>query len=165
MASSSITYKAVVMPAQKRRDGSFNIKIRVTFKRVSRYLSTNLTATAKDLNSKGELKGAALIAANRLISQFYQYASELNYFSLQEMEVDDVLRYIRRKARYFRLLKQLICLTSRSLSWARIRIIKEARHTECVSLSIRACAFRQACRIYSRNFIRTSGAMFPTTVI
>lgn len=98
MASSSITYKAVVMPAQKRRDGSFNIKIRVTFKRVSRYLSTNLTATAKDLNSKGELKGAALIAANRLISQFYQYASELNYFSLQEMEVDDVLRYIRRKA-------------------------------------------------------------------
>lgn len=98
MASSSITYKAVVMPAQKRKDGSYNIKIRVTFKRVSRYLSTNLTATSKDITAKGELKGAALISANRVISQFYQYANELNYFSLQEMSVDDVLRYIRRKA-------------------------------------------------------------------
>lgn len=98
MASTSITYKPVVMPAQKRRDGSFNIKIRVTFKRISRYLSTNLTATAKDITAKGELKGAALISANNLIAQFYKYANELNYFALLEMDVDDVIRYIRRKA-------------------------------------------------------------------
>lgn len=98
MATSSITYKAVVMPGQRRKDGSFNIKIRVTFKRVSRYLSTNLTATAKDISAKGELKGAALISANNLIAQFYQYANELNFFALQEMDIDDVLRYIRRKA-------------------------------------------------------------------
>lgn len=98
MASSSITYKAVVMPGQKHKDGTYNIKIRVTFKRVSRYLSTNLTATAKDISGKGELKGAALIKANSLISQFHRYASELNFFALQEMDIDDVLRYIRRKA-------------------------------------------------------------------
>ena len=98
MASSIITYKAVVMPGQKRKDGSFNIKIRVTFKRTSRYLSTNLTATARDITAKGELKGAALISANNLIGKFYNYASELNYFALQEMDVDDVIRYIRRKA-------------------------------------------------------------------
>ncbi len=98
MATSTITYKAVVMPAQKRKDGSYNIKIRVTFKRVSRYLSTNLTATAKDITANGELKGSALIAANKLIAQFYQYASDLNFFTLQEMSIDDVIRYIRRKA-------------------------------------------------------------------
>ena len=98
MATSSITYKAVVMPGQRRKDGTFNIKIRVTFKRVSRYLSTNLTATPKDITGKGELKGAALISANQLIARFHQYAAELNFFALQEMDVDDVLRYIRRKA-------------------------------------------------------------------
>ncbi len=98
MASPIITYRAVVMPAQRRKDGSYNIKIRVTFKRISRYLSTNLTATAKDITAHGNLKGAALISSNNLIAQFYKYANELNFFALQEMDVDDVIRYIRRRA-------------------------------------------------------------------
>lgn len=98
MASSTITYKPVVMAAQRRQDGSYNVKIRITFKRVSRYIATHINAGEKEITGKGDLKGAALIKANRLIADFHEYESRLNYFSLQAMDVDDVIRYIRRQA-------------------------------------------------------------------
>ena len=98
MATSTVSYKALIMPSQRRTDGSYNIKIRITFKRKSRYIATNLYAGPRDVTSKKELKGGALISANRIIDQFHTYIAELNFFALQEMDVDDVLRYVTRKA-------------------------------------------------------------------
>lgn len=96
--ANQITYKPVIIARQRHTDGTYNVKIRVTFKRESRYISSNITATDKDLDGKGNLKGKALIKANALIATFYDYANDLNYFSLQDMDVDDVVRYIHRKA-------------------------------------------------------------------
>lgn len=97
--ASSITYKAVVRQDQQRTDGGFNVKIRVTFKRQTRYIATNITASKADVvASSGALKNTApLFAAQRLIARFYEYTAELNYFALEAMSVDDVVRFIRRR--------------------------------------------------------------------
>ena len=87
------------MRAQQRSDGTYNVKIRVTFKRKYRILSTNLTAYPRDLARSGEIKGAVLLDANRIIEKMYGAVAELNWFDLEMMDVDDVVRHIRSTLR------------------------------------------------------------------
>ena len=94
-----ITIKPVVIKAQQRSDGSYNLKIRVTFKRKYRILSTNLTAYPKDLARSGEIKGAVLLDANRLVEKMYSAVADLNWFEMDMMDVDDVVRHIRTTLR------------------------------------------------------------------
>jgi len=94
-----ITVKPVIMKAQQRSDGSYNVKIRVTFKRKYRILSTNLTAYPRDLARSGEIKGAVLLDANKLVEKMYSAVAELNWFEMDMMDVDDVVRHIRRTLR------------------------------------------------------------------
>lgn len=91
-----VTVKPVIMPAQQRADGSWNVKIRVTFKRRYKILSTNLTAFKQDLNRYGELKGDVLSRANLIVRKIYQALAELNWFDLDAMEVEDIVAWIRR---------------------------------------------------------------------
>ena len=90
-----ITIKPVIMRAQQRSDGSYNVKIRVTFKRKYRILSTNLTAYPRDLARSGEIKGAVLMDANKIVEKMYSAIAELNWFDLDMMDVDDIVRHIR----------------------------------------------------------------------
>lgn len=94
-----ITIKPVVMRAQQRSDGSYNVKIRVTFKRKYRILSTNLTAYPRDLARSGEIKGPVLMDANKLVEKMYSAVAELNWFEMEMMDVDDVVRHIRATLR------------------------------------------------------------------
>lgn len=94
-----VTIKPVIMRAQQRSDGSYNVKIRVTFRRRYRILSTNLTAYPRDLARSGEIKGAVLLDANRLVEKMYAAVAELNWFDLEYMEVDDIVRHIRGSLR------------------------------------------------------------------
>lgn len=94
-----ISIKPVIMRAQQRSDGSYNVKIRVTFKRRYRILSTNLTAYPRDLARSGEIKGTVLLDANKIIEKMYSAVAELNWFDLDMMDVDDVVRHIRQNLR------------------------------------------------------------------
>lgn len=94
-----ITVKPVIMRAQQRSDGSYNVKIRVTFKRRYRILSTNLTAYPRDIARSGEIKGEVLVLANRLVEKMYSAIADLNWFDLDMMDVDDVVRHIRATLR------------------------------------------------------------------
>lgn len=90
-----ITIKPVIMRAQQRSDGSYNVKIRVTFKRKYRILSTNLTAYPRDLARSGEIKGTVLMDANKIVEKMYSAVADLNWFEMDMMDVDDVVRHIR----------------------------------------------------------------------
>ena len=91
-----ISIKPVIMRAQQRADGTYNVKIRVTFKRRYRILSTNLTAYPRDLARSGEIKGPVPLDANKIIEKMYSAVAELNWFELDMMDVDDVVRYIKQ---------------------------------------------------------------------
>lgn len=76
------TFKPVVSAHQKRSDGSYNIKIRITHKRVSRWIPTNLNAYAYDLTRSLNLKMADIYIekdytimndANRIVMALFDW--------------------------------------------------------------------------------------------
>lgn len=94
--ANQITLKPVIARRQQRPDGTYNVKIRVTFKRKSRFLSTTITAPAKDVDKAGNLKGESLTRGYKLIAKFQGYLNDLDFFLVEGMDVDDVTKYLRR---------------------------------------------------------------------
>lgn len=78
------TYKAVVSSHHKRKDGSYNIKIRVTHNRVSRWIPTNLYCTQAELTRTLKLKDGTLIdSCNQLIKRMRRALSDIPPFVLE----------------------------------------------------------------------------------
>lgn len=93
------SFTPCIIPSQKRADGTYNVKIRVTYKRRSKRLSTNLHATPKDLTRSLNFKdGPVKKAAYDLANKFYEICAEVDYLELQQMEVEDVVKVIDAKA-------------------------------------------------------------------
>lgn len=93
------SFTPCIIPSQKRADGTYNVKIRVTYKRRSKRLSTNLHAAPKDLTRSLNFKdGPVKKAAYDLANKFYEICAEVDYLELQQMEVEDVVKVIDAKA-------------------------------------------------------------------
>lgn len=91
-----ITYKAIIIQGGRRKDGTYPVKIRVTFKGVSRRLPTTLVATDADLTRSGRIKNATILErAGELIARMRAAAEDLSPFTLEAWDVDRVVGYIR----------------------------------------------------------------------
>ena len=101
-----IHFKALVFAHHKRRDGTFPVKIRVTFQGRVRYLPTTITCTAADLTRSMKMKNADVIArCNELTDRLRREAAALTTFDLEGKDVDYVVRVLteRMRAEDFRL--------------------------------------------------------------
>ena len=93
-----IHFKAVVFAHHKRKDGTFPVKIRVTFARGVRYLPTTLTCTAADLTRGMKIKSAEIVArCNELTDRLRKEAATLPPFSLEGKDVDYVVRVLTQR--------------------------------------------------------------------
>lgn len=91
-----ITYKAIIIPGGRRKDGTYPIKIRITFKGVSRRLPTTLVARDADLTRSGRIKNATILEkAGELISRMRATTEGLSPFTLEGWEIDQVVAHIR----------------------------------------------------------------------
>ena len=91
-----ITYKAIIIPGGRRKDGTYPVKIRITFKGVSRRLPTTLVARDADLTRSGRIKNATILEkAGELISRMRATTEGLSPFTLEGWEVDQVVAHIR----------------------------------------------------------------------
>lgn len=91
-----ITYKPIIIQGGRRKDGTYPVKIRVTFKGVSRRLPTTLTCTDKDLTRSGKIKNADILQkAGELITRMRRTCETLSPFTLESWDVDDVVAHIR----------------------------------------------------------------------
>lgn len=92
-----VTYKPVVYKNRQNPDGSFDVKIRMTFKRKSTYLNTTETALKKDLDGDMEIKAPELLVKlYNLIIEFKKIESSLDPFVIETMEVGEIADFIRR---------------------------------------------------------------------
>lgn len=66
------TFKAIVEPHYKRRDNTYNIKIRVIHQTKKRYISTQWYVTAKDMTPKLKLKTQSFIDASEDLIREYR---------------------------------------------------------------------------------------------
>ena len=91
-----ITFKPVV--TYKRRDGTYSIRIRVTFRRRHAYLPTTKVAYQEQLTRSGKIKDGALLAScEALVREMREVAATLNPYALEGKDVGFVCDYIRTK--------------------------------------------------------------------
>lgn len=95
---SSVTFKAVCVASNRRKDGTYPVRIRVTFKGVSRRLPTNLVARPADLTRSLHIKSPDITSkAGALIAQMQTTLSDLSPFALEGWDVDRVVSHIKSR--------------------------------------------------------------------
>jgi len=97
-----LTIRAEVRKEQVRKDGSFNIKIRITQNRKIKRLPTKLFARKSDLNKSFELKEGTIIKkeADNLISYYERICYQIPV-DIEQCTIEDIIAYIEAdKKRY-----------------------------------------------------------------
>lgn len=88
------TFKMVILPHQRREDGTINIKIRVTQKRRSKYIATPFYASKDDLTRTMKLKNQRYIdTVEDMIRKCREKCNQKGE-ALNAMEVDDVVKLV-----------------------------------------------------------------------
>ena len=91
-----ITFKAIVISNNRRKDGTYPVKIRVTFKGVSRRFPTTLVCTSNDLTRSLKIKSASILnKSDELISRMRNAVKDLSPFDLDNKDVDWVVSNIK----------------------------------------------------------------------
>lgn len=84
------TFKTCVFAHQKKMDGTYNVKLRITHHRKSRWVGTNLYAMANDLTRGLKIKDEKLrLACQRLVGDCIEACNEIG-FEIERMEVDEL---------------------------------------------------------------------------
>ncbi len=92
-----ITFKYIVRKEKKRADGTWNVCIRITYKRVAKYLSTSIFVTKKDLTPKFTIKNYQIIdKCEALVATYRKRAMELNT-ELNDLDMETVIKFLTRK--------------------------------------------------------------------
>lgn len=92
------SFKAVLLPHHIKEDGSCNVKIRLTHNRKTKYIPTTEYARKGDYTKKLVIKNNNLLRKlTTLISEMEACISELGYFQIQTMSVDQIIDAINIK--------------------------------------------------------------------
>lgn len=91
-----ITFKAIIIPGNRRKDGTYPVNIRVTFKGKTRRLPTTLVCTPGDLTRTLKIKNANILnKSDALIARMRDSVKDLSPFDLEQQDVDWVVRHIK----------------------------------------------------------------------
>lgn len=91
------TFKAEIQ--NKRADGTYNVRIRVTHNREIRRISTNIYVTSEDLTRSLKIKNANIIdKCNDLSKKCNKYCEDLG-FSLFNMPIDELAEKLKKHLR------------------------------------------------------------------
>lgn len=94
----TITFHPEIQREKRRRDGTWQLKIRITFKGKTRRLGTTVTVTQDDLTRGYKIKSPTLRSrADALVREMRDAVADLNVFALEGRDVDWVIGYIRGK--------------------------------------------------------------------
>lgn len=90
------TVKAVILPSARRADGTWNVKVRITWDRRSRWLATPVYVTASQLTRSYRIKDpTAAMNAERHAQAVRSALAELPPFWLEGRTVDDAVAWVK----------------------------------------------------------------------
>lgn len=93
------SYKPVILNQQIRRDGSCNVKIRITHKRKSKYIPTTVTVSKGDYDKEYQLKNSVILRLSDLLKNIGSIIESKTVFEWDMMDVDEVYSYLSAKMR------------------------------------------------------------------
>lgn len=88
------TFKAEISKGERRKDGTWNIKIRITHKRKVRRYSTQMYATANDLTRGGKIKNQSIIDQTDTIIKEWRTRLYALGSRADMMQVDEVMQFL-----------------------------------------------------------------------
>lgn len=89
------TFKAEIYKHQKRADGTWNVKIRVTHNRQKKYLSTPIYIKADDFTRSLNLKKNITDKTDRMIDEYEAICADLG-LKLKSMSIEDLIRELEK---------------------------------------------------------------------
>ena len=90
-----LTFKAVIMPHEQKKDKTYNVKIRITYKRQVKRIPTSIFVTKDDLTKSFKLKNPKVVAeADKLIKEYQSICSKLQV-ELNDYGIDDIINLIK----------------------------------------------------------------------
>ncbi|MDB5008524.1 MAG: transposase [Mucilaginibacter sp.] len=91
-----ITFNYVILKHHKKEDGTWNVKIRVTYNRASKYLPTNMFVTKDDLNTKKD-KIANKTKLKKLTDVIDEYRSIAENIGITStLTTDRIIEFIKK---------------------------------------------------------------------
>lgn len=91
------TFKAVVNPNDKKKDGTINVKIRITHNRKSRYKATPFFLTTDEVTRTGKIKNQRVLdLVNDEIRKMREKQTQLG-FVVENLDIDSVVKLLERK--------------------------------------------------------------------
>lgn len=88
------TFKAEVSKREKRKDGTYNVKIRITHKRVVRRYATQMYATDSEITRSGKIKNQIILDnTDGIIKEWRRKLLSLGE-QAEQMNVNDVVRFL-----------------------------------------------------------------------
>lgn len=86
-----LTFKAEVLKSKQKSDGTYNVKIRMTYNREVKRLSTNIFVKQEDLTKSFKLKNPKFIKEADAIVRFYQETCTKLQLDINHYTLDDIL--------------------------------------------------------------------------
>ena len=107
------TFKALVLSHQKRKDGTYNVKIRVTHNRRHKYLPTPLYAGKDDLTKSLKIKNYLILDATEAMIKDYRTKCSAMGTSVAQYDVDQLCAILNEpdkgewKVNFFRVCRKV----------------------------------------------------------
>ena len=94
----AITVDYVILPHLRKADGTNFIRLRITHKRKSKYIKTNIAVTSEHFTRSGNLKHQGKIdLATDEVRKYRNIVDAMPTSASDAMDVDEVLRYVTAK--------------------------------------------------------------------
>ena len=86
-----LTFKAEVLKSKQKSDGTYNVKIRMTYNRQVKRLSTSIFVRQEDLTKSFKLKNPKFIQEADAIVRHYQEQSAKLQLDIKSYTLDDII--------------------------------------------------------------------------
>lgn len=90
-----LTFKAEVLKSKQKSDGTYNVKIRMTYNREVKRLATNIFVRQEDLTKSFKLKNPKYIKEADAIVRHYQEVSAKLQLDINHYTLDDILAHLK----------------------------------------------------------------------
>ena len=94
-----LTFKAEVLKSKKKSDGTYNVKIRMTYNREVKRLSTNIFVRQEDLTKSFKLKNPKFIQEADAIVRHYQEECAKLQVDINNYTMDDIIALLKGEQR------------------------------------------------------------------
>lgn len=93
-----LTFAPVVYSQYKRKDGNYTVKMRITFKKKTRFITTSEIARPDQLTRSLSIKDKELeMRLHNLEGRMMEAVSDFDMFELEEKDVDEIISHIKRR--------------------------------------------------------------------